>query len=135
MSDKENVVYIDNRILFSHKNVGNSDISNNMDKREASLLSEISYREKNAIWSYMWILKVSKLRKNLWLTREWGKWGDVYQGYKLSVVRWITLEFKVQHGYYSWKHCIVYLKGTMRIDLKCSHLNNNKNKNMIIRCY
>ena len=45
--DKEDVVHIHNRILFSHKKKTNPTICNNIDGVEGIMLSEISQVEKD----------------------------------------------------------------------------------------
>ena len=52
----------------------------------------------------------------------WGKRGDIGQmvqtsSYKINKF-WGS---NVQHGDCSSQYCTVYLKGTRRVDLKCSH--------------
>ena len=63
--EKENVVFIYGRILFSHKKEGSLTICNNLDMQlEGIMLSEISQTRK-AMYDItdMWNLKKSKTKK------------------------------------------------------------------------
>ena len=62
----EDVLFIHNRILCSHKKEGNPAVCNNLDEsRGHHMLSEISQTEKDksCVISHMWNLKKPSLEK------------------------------------------------------------------------
>ena len=84
--DKEDVIYIYNRILFSHKRKEILLLVTTWMDPEGITLSEINLtkKKKHCRGSLMSGLKrpnSKKLRVEWWLpgAEEWGKWGDVGQ--------------------------------------------------------
>ena len=46
--------------------------------------------------------------------------------YKRSIIRCISFGDLIYSGDYSYQYCVVYLKVAIRVELSCSHHNNNK---------
>ena len=95
--NKENVLYVYNGILFSHKNKEILPFATTWMKLEDIVLSEISETETSyTIWSYLYV-KLEQKNKTKLINREeigsyqrwgWGeKWMKVVKKYKLLVVK------------------------------------------------
>ena len=78
---KQNVVYACDRVLFSLKKEGDSDISYNMDELEDIMLSEISQPQKDkcCMIPLTWLSRVVRFietESRIEVTGSWGEGGE-----------------------------------------------------------